>query len=120
VAHLDSRRCRLNFSVTSEPRGHSNSCENRFLSRHVFLLLSPILFVVFGSQVAIAAGTAATIDTSDTAWVLASTELVLFMTIPGLAIFYAGLVRKKQRSVGLDAISLIWIIAGASRVVDRA
>jgi len=42
------------------------------------------------------------------------------MTIPGMAIFYAGLVRKKQRSVGLDAISLIWIIAGASRVVDRA
>ena len=33
------------------------------------------------------------IDSGDTAWILASTALVLFMTIPGLALFYAGLVR---------------------------
>jgi ammonium transporter, Amt family len=37
-----------------------------------------------------------TLDTGDTAWILVSTALVLLMTIPGLALFYAGMVRKKN------------------------
>ena len=36
------------------------------------------------------------LDTGDTAWILASTALVLFMTLPGLALFYGGLVRTKN------------------------
>ena len=36
------------------------------------------------------------IDTGDTAWMLTSTALVLMMTIPGLALFYGGLVRSKN------------------------
>src|SRR5215831_11486049 len=36
------------------------------------------------------------IDSGDTAWMLASAALVLFMTIPGLALFYGGLVRTKN------------------------
>ncbi|MGE8476024.1 MAG: ammonia channel protein, partial [Paraburkholderia hospita] len=36
------------------------------------------------------------ISSGDTAWMLTSTALVLFMTIPGLALFYAGMVRKKN------------------------
>ncbi|KAA5608826.1 ammonium transporter, partial [Rhodovastum atsumiense] len=36
------------------------------------------------------------IDSGDTAWMLTSTALVLLMTIPGLALFYAGMVRKKN------------------------
>ncbi|HEX3983279.1 MAG TPA: ammonia channel protein, partial [Acidisoma sp.] len=36
------------------------------------------------------------VDTGDTAWMLASTALVLLMTVPGLALFYAGMVRKKN------------------------
>ena len=36
------------------------------------------------------------VDTGDTAWVLISAALVLFMTIPGLALFYGGLVRTKN------------------------
>ena len=35
-------------------------------------------------------------DTGDTAWILTSTALVLFMTLPGLSLFYAGLVRRKN------------------------
>ena len=35
-------------------------------------------------------------DSGDTAWLLTSTALVLFMTIPGLALFYAGLVRTRN------------------------
>ncbi|MGH7818934.1 MAG: hypothetical protein ACREQ9_04100, partial [Candidatus Binatia bacterium] len=38
---------------------------------------------------------APTFDTGDTAWMLTSTALVLMMTIPGLALFYGGLVRSK-------------------------
>ena len=37
-----------------------------------------------------------TLDTGDTAWILTSTALVLFMTLPGLALFYGGLVRSKN------------------------
>ena len=43
-----------------------------------------------------AAAEAPKLDTGDTAWMLTSTALVLMMTIPGLACFYAGMVRKKN------------------------
>jgi Amt family ammonium transporter len=36
------------------------------------------------------------VDSGDTAWMLASTALVLMMTVPGLALFYGGMVRKKN------------------------
>ncbi|HEX5066985.1 MAG TPA: ammonia channel protein, partial [Myxococcota bacterium] len=39
---------------------------------------------------------APSIDSGDTAWMLCATALVLFMTIPGLSLFYAGLVRTKN------------------------
>ena len=61
------------------------------------------------------------IDTGDTAWVLTSTALVLAMTMPGLALFYGGLVRSKnvlgtmmQSIVILCLVSLIWILVGYS------
>ncbi len=38
------------------------------------------------------------LDSGDTAWMLTSTALVLLMTIPGLALFYGGMVRKKKCS----------------------
>ncbi|OBY72466.1 ammonium transporter [Acinetobacter gyllenbergii] len=63
----------------------------------------------------------ATVDTGDTAWVLVSTALVLLMTIPGLALFYGGMVRKKNvlstMMFSLSAailVSLIWVIVGYS------
>mgnify|MGYP003340431027 CR=1 FL=1 len=36
------------------------------------------------------------LDTGNTAWILISTALVLFMTLPGLALFYGGLVKSKN------------------------
>jgi ammonium transporter, Amt family len=63
----------------------------------------------------------ATLNTGDTAWVLAATCLVLLMTIPGLALFYGGLVRKKnvlstlmQSFAACCLVTLLWIIAGYS------
>ena len=57
----------------------------------------------------------------DVAWVLVSTILVLLMTVPGLALFYAGMVRKKNvlaimmQSFSLcAAMTLVWMVAGYS------
>ena len=53
-----------------------------------------------------------TLDTGDTAWILTSTALVLFMTIPGLAFFYAGLVRSKNvLSVLMQCFSLACLVS---------
>lgn len=61
------------------------------------------------------------IDTGDTAWMLASSALVLFMLLPGLSLFYAGLVRSKNvLSVLMQcfsiacAMSLLWFVVGYS------
>ncbi|MFK7816807.1 MAG: ammonium transporter [Gammaproteobacteria bacterium] len=61
------------------------------------------------------------LDTGDTSWLLTATALVLFMTIPGLSLFYAGLVRSKNvLSVLMQCFtitclaSLVWVVFGYS------
>jgi len=61
------------------------------------------------------------IDKADTAWMIAATGLVLMMTIPGLALFYAGMVRKKnvlatmaQSMAATFLVSILWAVAGYS------
>ena len=69
-----------------------------------------------------AAGTAvSTIDKADVAWMLVATTLVLFMTIPGIALFYGGMSRKKnvlsvlaQTTVICCALTLVWFAVGYS------
>jgi len=70
---------------------------------------------------AAAAVAEAKVDTGDTAWMLTSTALVLMMTVPGLALFYAGMVRKKNvlatlmQSFSICAlVTVVWMIAGYS------
>ncbi len=60
-------------------------------------------------------------NTGDTAWLLAATTLVLFMTVPGLAVYYGGLVRAKNvLSVAMQCFSVaavvgvLWMIVGYS------
>jgi Amt family ammonium transporter len=62
-----------------------------------------------------------TINAGDTAWMLTSTALVLLMTIPGLALFYGGMVRKKNvlatamQSFAITClVSIIWFVVGYS------
>jgi ammonium transporter, Amt family len=62
-----------------------------------------------------------TINAADTAWMIVATALVLMMTIPGLALFYAGMVRKKnvlatmaQSLASVALISILWIAYGYS------
>jgi len=66
-----------------------------------------------------------TLNSGDTAWMLTSTALVLFMTVPGLALFYAGMVRSKNvLSVMMQCfaitclISVLWMIFGYSLAFD--
>ncbi len=66
-----------------------------------------------------------TLDTGDTAWVMVSAALVLFMTLPGLALFYGGMVRSKNvLSVLMQCFSIacivtiVWVVAGYSLVFD--
>ncbi|HEY8288229.1 MAG TPA: ammonium transporter, partial [Acetobacteraceae bacterium] len=61
------------------------------------------------------------VEPGDVAWVLVSTVLVLLMTVPGLALFYAGMVRKKNvlaimmQSFSLcAAMTVVWVVAGYS------
>lgn len=61
------------------------------------------------------------LNTGNTAWMLVSTALVLFMTIPGLALFYGGMVRKKNVLATLmqsfaiaAAITVVWMVIGYS------
>src|SRR5665213_3875779 len=62
-----------------------------------------------------------TISGADTAWMIVATALVLMMTIPGLALFYSGMVRKKnvlatmaQSLAAVGIISLLWVAYGYS------
>lgn len=80
-------------------------------------LLASLTFVVPSH----AAETASTINSGDTAWLLTSSALVLFMMIPGLALFYAGLVQARntlsiymQCFVLTCALSLLWLVCGYS------
>src|SRR3954466_15807182 len=59
------------------------------------------------------------IDAADTAWMIAATGLVLMMTIPGLALFYCGMVRKKnvlatmaQSVASVCLVSILWALIG--------
>ncbi|MAI60311.1 MAG: ammonia channel protein [Rickettsiales bacterium] len=78
-----------------------------------FLGIFLVLFVSTSVQ--------AQINSGDTAWILSSSALVLFMTLPGLALFYAGLVQSKNvlsvlcQHFGIACLmSIIWVIIGYS------
>ena len=84
-------------------------------------LIDPVFAQEAAEPVAEAAEEAAKLDTGDTAWMLTSTAIVLMMTIPGLALFYGGMVRKKNvLTVVMQAfaitclITIVWFVAGYS------
>ena len=91
----------------------------RFFSNRALLTL---FFLSFFAGPALAQdSTDAGLDSGDTAWILMSSALVLFMTIPALSLFYGGLVRKKNvLSVLMHCfvvtalISLLWVAFGYS------
>ena len=83
-------------------------------------ILAPLALALVLTPTAASAQDA--LDTGDTAWILISTGLVLFMMIPGLAMFYAGLVRTRNvlsvfmHCFGITAlITILWTVCGYSR-----
>ena len=81
------------------------------------LRLGPALAVALAATPA----RAAELDSGDTAWILTATALVLFMTLPGLALFYGGLVRSRNvLSVLMHCVaiaclaSILWLVVGYS------
>lgn len=83
--------------------------------------LSVFLVGLFGLIPCAWADTAAKIDTGNTAWMLTSTALVLLMTVPGVALFYGGMVRRKNLLATAAAtfavtalMTVIWAVAGYS------
>jgi Amt family ammonium transporter len=84
-----------------------------------FWTINAALCAIFAATPAFAQ--TSTINAADTAWMIAATALVLLMTIPGLALFYAGLVRKKnllatmaQSFAAVMFVSVLWFVAGYS------
>lgn len=87
--------------------------------KQAFLRLAPVAIVIAATSPAFAED--AKIDAADTAWMIGATGLVLMMTIPGLALFYAGMVRKKnvlatmaQSLAATFLVSILWAFAGYS------
>jgi len=91
------------------------------------LLAAPIAAVTLGlaglpgEALAQEAAAEPTLSPGDTAWMLTATALVLFMTIPGLALFYGGMVRKMNvlatvmQSFAICCLmSILWVVAGYS------
>ncbi len=79
------------------------------------------LAAIAGTLPALAQTNAPKLDSGDTAWMLTSTALVLMMTVPGLALFYGGMVRKKnvlatamQSFAICCLVTVIWMIVGYS------
>jgi Amt family ammonium transporter len=93
--------------------------------RSLLRRLPPFVFPLALAGAPAAANAADGLDTGNTAWILTSTALVLFMTIPGLALFYGGLVRTKNvlsvlmQCLALTALlSLVWLVVGYSLAFD--
>ncbi|MDH3311293.1 MAG: ammonium transporter [Gammaproteobacteria bacterium] len=91
------------------------------------VLLAALPMLAFGEEAPAPATAAPTLNAGDTAWMLTSTVLVLFMTIPGLALFYAGMVRSKNvLSVMMQCfaitamITVLWALYGYSLAFSTA
>ena len=82
-------------------------------------LFCAVLVPIALASPALAQPPASTINPADTAWMIAATALVLMMTIPGLALFYSGMVRKKnvlatmaQSFAAVCLVSILWALLG--------
>src|SRR5262249_57635289 len=89
------------------------------------LFHTTFLMLAGTASIALAQSAAPKPDSGDTAWMLTSTALVLMMTVPGLVMFYGGLVRKKnvlatvvQSFATCCLVTIVWAVIGYSLVFD--
>jgi Amt family ammonium transporter len=95
--------------MSALPRHAASAVASVFLATMCLALATP------------ACAQSSTISPADTAWMIVATALVLMMTIPGLALFYSGMVRKKnvlatmaQSLAAVAMISILWVAFGYS------
>ncbi|RAS74558.1 ammonia channel protein [Priestia endophytica] len=89
-------------------------------NKQMFMMLS-VPLVVFIPVNVFAAETEVVIDSGDTTWMLVATAIVIFMHVPGLALFYGGLVSERNvvstmmhSFVSLIVVSIVWVLWGYS------
>ena len=94
-------------------------------ARVASLMLICLLLLAPGAHAEAVAAAAPIVDKGDVAWMLTSTLLVLLMTVPGLALFYGGLVRSKnvlsvlmQVMTVFSLIVVLWVVYGYSLAFD--
>jgi Amt family ammonium transporter len=94
--------------------------KKKFWKKPFFSLLLTIFLVTIPFS-AFAAGTTPKIDSGDTTWMLIATAIVIFMHVPGLALFYGGLMNERNvvstmmhSFVSLLVITLVWVLWGHS------
>ncbi len=91
-----------------------------------FLALIAVIFI-FATKTFASDLEEATLDTGNTAWMIVATVLVLMMSIPGIALFYGGLVRQKnmlsvimQTMLIVGVISILWVAIGYTWAFDTS
>ncbi len=90
------------------------------LHKHIVTLIAVFILTLLSVPAfAEESGGAAAISAGDTGWILTSSALVLLMTIPGLALFYGGMVRNKNvlstmmhSFIAVCAVSIVWVLWG--------
>jgi ammonium transporter, Amt family len=115
------------FSRPKEPTMlRAPAASPRMLAGLVVSLLAVLPAIASAAPVqAVQIGSVKDINSGDTAWMLVSSALVLLMTGPGLALFYCGLVRRKnvlatmmQSFFLMGAVSMVWVVVGYSLAFD--
>lgn len=96
------------------------------MKRKIFVILTLLSTIPFTAMAKSAIVASPVLNSGNTAWVTTATILVMLMTIPGLALFYGGLVRQKnvlsilmQCLICVSVISFFWIVFGYSWVFGK-
>ena len=113
-----SRRALRAAVFAAQPRARISQVSSQVIVQGV---ATGALLAVAGATPALAQPATSAISAVDTAWMIIATALVLMMTIPGLALFYSGMVRKKnvlatmaQSLAAVALISILWVVYGYS------
>ncbi|MCY4030268.1 MAG: ammonia channel protein, partial [Acidobacteria bacterium] len=118
ITTLSDIRCRLRVLALGRGPSPPSTGTNHKTTASPFVLALICLLV---APPALGAGQPVSIDSGDTAWMLTASVLGLMMTVPGIALFYGGMVRRKNmlsiagQCVALCCVvSLLWIVVGYS------
>ncbi len=109
------------ISTNVRASGRAAAAVHGSIVKRMTVVAGAVAAVLAAPATALAQEAPATLDTGDTAWMLTSTALVLLMTVPGVAMFYGGMVRKKNTLTIIMQVfatcclaTVAWMIVGYS------